>query len=88
MKDTTMLTTIEGIYRSGKIELTELPPGVPDGAAVLVTFLPSGSVNLQDHGIDPEQAAEIRARLASFAEDWDTPEMSLYDDYDNAKPQS
>ncbi len=80
-----MLTTIEGIYKSGKIELAEMPPGVREGAAVIVTFLPSGSVNLQDRGIDPAQAAEIRARLATFAEDWDSPEMSLYDNYDNAK---
>jgi hypothetical protein len=79
-----MLTSIEGVYRSGKIELAESPPGVPEGTAVIVTFLPTGSVDLQARGIDPAQAAEIRSRLASFAEDWDSPEMSVYDDYDNA----
>jgi len=83
-----MLTSIEGIYRSGKIELSELPQGVQDGAAVIVTFLPAGPIDLHERGIDPAQAAEIRARLASFSEDWDTPEMSIYDDYDNAKRKS
>ena len=37
-----MLTTVEGIYRDGKIELTETPPGVSEGR-VLVTFLENGA---------------------------------------------
>ncbi|HZO88652.1 MAG TPA: hypothetical protein VFB38_09970 [Chthonomonadaceae bacterium] len=37
-----MLTTIEGIYRHGKIELAEMPAGVEE-ARVLVTFLPDGA---------------------------------------------
>ena len=28
----------------------------------------------------------MRARLASFAEDWESPEMSVYDNYDEEKP--
>jgi hypothetical protein len=35
----TMLTTVEGTYRNGKIELAEAPAGL-DHAHVLVTFLP------------------------------------------------
>ena len=27
----------------------------------------------------------MRARLASFAKDWESPEMSVYDNYDAAK---
>ena len=34
-----MLTTVEGIYRAGRIELTETPAGI-EQAPVLVTFLP------------------------------------------------
>ena len=34
-----MLTTVEGVFRDGHIELCEAPPGVKD-ACVLVTFLP------------------------------------------------
>ncbi len=33
-----MLTTIEGIYRAGKVELSETPIGI-EQAPVLVTFL-------------------------------------------------
>jgi hypothetical protein len=33
-----MLQTIEGIYRNGKIELTEIPQGITE-SRVFVTFL-------------------------------------------------
>ncbi len=42
-------------------------------------------VLLQDYGINPAQAAEIKASLASFAEEWSQPGMDVYDDYDAAK---
>ncbi|MBI1926926.1 hypothetical protein HYR99_22115 [Candidatus Poribacteria bacterium] len=80
-----MLTIIEGVYRSGKIELAEMPSHVCEGTPVIVTFLPSSSIDLQARGIDEAQAADLRARLATFAEDWESPEMSLYDNYDAAK---
>ena len=39
------LLTVEGIYKDGKVELTERPDHVDEAARVLVTFLPpSGSV--------------------------------------------
>jgi hypothetical protein len=34
-----MLTTVEGIYREGRVELAERPQGIEE-AKVLVTFLP------------------------------------------------
>jgi len=34
------LLTVEGIYKDGKIELTERPERVDEAARVLVTFLP------------------------------------------------
>jgi hypothetical protein len=80
-----MLVSIEGIYRNGKIELADSPGNVPDETRVIVTFLPAGRVNLRDYGIDETQAAELRARLAAFAEDWESPEMDIYDNYDVAK---
>ena len=39
----------------------------------------SPSVNLRDLGIKAAEAAEQRAALASFAEDWERPEMDIYD---------
>lgn len=80
-----MLKSIEGVYRNGKIELVETPSDVRDKTRVIVTFLEPRSVNLRARGIDEAQAAELRARLATFAEDWESPEMDIYDDYDAAK---
>ena len=37
-----MFTTVEGIYKQGKVELAEVPDGV-EGSRVIVTFLPNGN---------------------------------------------
>lgn len=52
-----------------------------------MTFLESPSIELQARGIALEQAADLRARLAAFAEEWESPEMEIYDDYDAASPR-
>jgi hypothetical protein len=74
----TMLNSVEGFYRHGKIEFTELPPAELEGK-VIVTFLTSGAVDLAERGIDQEQAADLRGRLKTMAADWDRPEMDVYD---------
>jgi hypothetical protein len=80
-----MLTAIQGFYRGGKIHLAELPRNVTDETPVVVTFLKASSIDLQARGISVTQATDLRARLATFAEDWNTPEMDIYDNYDAAK---
>ncbi len=80
-----MLRSIAGVSRNGKIELDEPPGNVRDDTRVIVTFLEEHAVDLRARGIDGAQAAELRARLASFAGDWNSPEMTIYDDYDAAK---
>jgi hypothetical protein len=80
-----MLTAIQGVYRSGKIHLTELPRNVTDETPVVVTFLKANRIDLQARGIGVKQAADLRARLATFSEDWNIPEMEIYDNYDAAK---
>ena len=80
-----MSTTIQGVYRDGKIELLRTPRNVSDDTPVIVTFLPSNSIDLRERGIDEAQAAVLRASLKSFAEDWGSPEMDVYDNYDEVK---
>ncbi len=80
-----MMQTIEGVYRNGKIELTEQPADVENNTRVLITFLRPQLVDLATHGIDPTQAAELRAHLQPFAAEWDRPDMDMYDDYDRAR---
>ena len=37
-------------------------------------------VALHDHGISEAQAADLRSRLKTFADDWERPEASIYDE--------
>ena len=75
-----MLTTVEGIYRNGKIELLEAAPDVGD-VRVIVTFLPKkGPIDLRERGICEAQAADLRRRLQTFAAGWESPEMDVYDE--------
>jgi hypothetical protein len=73
-----MLNSIEGVYRNGKVELLEPAPPNAIGR-VIVTFLSAVPVDLVERGIPQEQAADLRRRLAPFADDWDRPEMDVYD---------
>ncbi len=52
------LTTVEGIYKDGKVEIHERPEGVGDSARVLVTFLP---------GTQPEAEEREKLRQQAFA---------------------
>ena len=75
-----MVRSVEGIYRDGKVELVEPLEGA-EGSRVIVTLVnaPQG-IDLRERGIDEAQAADLRRRLAPFAEDWDRPEMAVYDE--------
>jgi hypothetical protein len=81
-----MVRSVEGIYRNGKVELIE-PLTEAEGSRVIVTWVDpatidptTGAVDLQQRGVDHHQAADLRHRLAAFAEDWERPEMAVYDE--------
>jgi predicted DNA-binding antitoxin AbrB/MazE fold protein len=75
-----MAKSVEGIYRNGKVELLQ-PLEEAEGSRVIVTLVrPAEPVDLRQRGIDESQAADLRHRLARFAEDWDRPEMAAYDE--------
>lgn len=80
-----MLTSVEGIYRNGRVELAEQPTEVYEGARVIVTFVRSDEIDLASQGVDRMQAEVLRANLATFAEDWGSPDMNIYNNYDAAK---
>jgi hypothetical protein len=71
-----MLKSIEGVCRNGIVELLE--PAPAEGR-VIVTFVERVAVDLQDRGIDQQQAADLRHRLKTFSQDWERPEMDAYD---------
>ena len=47
------------------------------------SILNRNGLDLEKHGISPELAAELRAGLTTF-EDWNDPEMDIYDSYDES----
>ncbi len=76
-----MLTSVQGVYRKGRIQLTQQPKNISDETVVIVTFLDSQPIDLRKRGITKAKARILRAQLATFAEDWESPEMSAYDNY-------
>lgn len=59
------LLTVEGIYRNGKVELSERPGQVETPARVLVTFLPVEALDSgSGDGRSPDQEA-LRQRAFS-----------------------
>ncbi len=87
-----MLMSLKGIYRNGQVELAERPRNISTDTPVIVTFLETSEVDLREHGIDEQEAAALRASFATFptsldrcAEDWESPEMDIYDNYDVEK---
>jgi len=55
-----MFQTVEGIYRNGQIEFTDLPKDVSDRTQVLVTFLNAGK-------IDPVKLRQLIDQLETIA---------------------
>jgi hypothetical protein len=75
-----MVKSVEGIYRDGKVELIE-PLDEAEGSRVIVTWVQRAEpVDLRERGLDEAQTADLRRRLSRFAEDWDRPEMAVYDE--------
>ena len=82
-----MAKSVQGIYRNGKVELLQ-PLDEAEGSRVIVTLVrPAEPVDLRQRGIDQSQAADLRHRLARFAEGWDRPEMAAYDERRRSKGQ-
>jgi len=77
-----MLTSLHGVYRKGKVEIEKPPREIQDETLVIVTFLTENDIDLRERSIDKKQAKLHRGQLAPFGEDWNAPEMSLYDNYD------
>lgn len=57
---------------------------MPEETFVASNLMKKNEIDLASQGIDREQAEALRASLATFSEDWESPEMSIYDSYDAA----
>ena len=83
-----MLTTVEGVFRDGRIELREAPPRVEE-ARVIVTFLPGPS---ESGGASPRSTSEANRRMLSLLQAWraeplTADEERLLDDFDDFQAQ-
>lgn len=63
-------------------ELVELLPEAELPIAARVLEALGGSV-FANRGLSAAEVADQRVRLATFAEDWESPEMDAYDHYDD-----
>ncbi len=72
------MLTVEGTYKDGLVVLSEQPVDMPE-SRVLITFIRPDHIELASRGIDREQAADLRNRLSTIADDWNRPEMDIYD---------
>lgn len=79
------MKSVEGRYHDGRIKLFELPGDVREEMRVIVTFVELGGVDLRRRGIGEADAETLRDTLAVFIEEWESPEMEDYDNYDAAK---
>lgn len=72
------MLTIEGQYKNGQIFLTQIPENLEE-SKVLVSFLATREINLGEVGVGERQAFELRSKLNAISEDWNAPEMDVYD---------
>jgi hypothetical protein len=78
-----MLTTVEGVFRDGHIELSEAPLGVEE-ARVLVTFLPESS--------EAASPYEANRRMLALLQSWQAEPLTadeerLLDGFDDFQSQ-
>lgn len=83
-----MLTTVEGVFRDGRIELREAPPGV-EGTRVIVTFLPESS---ESGAASPRSVSEANRRMIGLLQAWKAEPLTveeerLLDDFDAFQAQ-
>jgi acyl carrier protein len=75
-----MLKTVEGTYRNGKIELSELPQDVSGSTQVLVTFLDPGQLDSTKLCQLIDQI-ETTAGIQQGLDDFDAGRFRPFDDF-------
>lgn len=74
------------VSQDGILTLENLPLQAGETIEVIILVRPEvrphSAITLESRGIDQAQAADLRARLSTFADDWESPEMDIYDDYE------
>ena len=84
MSKTETMNAINGLGEAQRQRALQLKAQIESLQAELEAILPvpevqPALVDLAARGIEQNQAAELRARLKTFAADWDRPETAIYD---------
>lgn len=84
MSSTKTTVTIPGLSEEQRKKVLRLKAQIESIEAELNAILegPNATLtgmDLRSRSIDESQAADLRARLKTFAEDWDRPEAAVYD---------
>jgi acyl carrier protein len=74
------MKTVEGIYRNGQIELSELPQSISDSAQVLVTFLDPGKLD-STRLLQLIDQLETIIGIQQGLDDFDTGRFRPFDDF-------
>ena len=83
-----MIATLEAVFDGQTLRPeTRLDLKPNTRVRLVMETIESDGISLQSQNITSEQAAELRASLATF-QDWNAPEMDIYNDYDAAKASS
>lgn len=85
MSTTETMNAIEGLSEEQRRRALQLQAQLKSLESELHALLRQSkavpaATNLAARGINETQAADLRARLNTFAEDWDRPETAIYDE--------
>jgi len=72
-----MLTSVEGVFRDGRIELREAPPAL-DQARVIVTFLPEAP---EPGATSPRPASEANRRMLALLQAWQAEPLTAREEH-------
>jgi len=74
-----MFTSVEGVYKQGKVELAEVPEGV-EGSRVIITFLSNGSAPVAPQKGEMLRLGMFAGAIQSTEEDFKLAEFHGDDD--------
>jgi hypothetical protein len=84
MSKTETINSIKGLSEEQRQRARQIQAQIEAKEAELQAILQESGcqlaeVDLPSRGIDETQAADLRARLKTFSEDWERPEAAIYD---------
>jgi hypothetical protein len=84
MRETTLIRKIQNLPAEAVSEVEDFVDFLTERRKIRTQppekFFENENLSLQEIGFNEEEIVEQRAALASFAQDWELPEMEIYDE--------